>query len=309
MVDDLTWLRQLGEQVCLSYAASPKVAATALGGSVARGWADQHSDIEVFVFWAQAPTDEERVAAVSRSGGGIDVDWSTADADQKWASAFFATSGRVSELWPLEDDEWSEHYYLDKTHVGVNGFLVSMIDDWVDGLVVGNPNDAAEMVAATIIDRAHVTGEDLLLRWARKLEPYPELLARANIDNWLQRDERWWDVDRLASRGDRPAFDAVAIAMQQRLIRLLLAINGIYLPDPRPKWVRRLVEECDIKPKSFLKRLELAQVSLPRESAFHLQDLLDDTLEVIDDQFPTVDVNNARKLYRHRRTVHKMHGQ
>ncbi|MGA7270710.1 MAG: hypothetical protein WB239_06535 [Acidimicrobiia bacterium] len=56
MVDHLAWRREIGKRVSLSYAASPKVTATALGGSVARGWADEFSDVEVFVFWDERST-------------------------------------------------------------------------------------------------------------------------------------------------------------------------------------------------------------------------------------------------------------
>jgi hypothetical protein len=40
-----------------------------VGGSVARGFADRYSDIEIGVFWDTLPSIEERAAARERAGG------------------------------------------------------------------------------------------------------------------------------------------------------------------------------------------------------------------------------------------------
>lgn len=83
VVDHLNWRRRVGEGVAMAYDESSKVAATALGGSVARGWADEFSDVEVFVFWNEAPTSAERTSAVHRSGGSVDVSWLDTEAEER----------------------------------------------------------------------------------------------------------------------------------------------------------------------------------------------------------------------------------
>ena len=49
----------LAQQLAPHYSASPKVAAVAVAGSVARGDADRFSDIDLAVFWVAAPTEQE----------------------------------------------------------------------------------------------------------------------------------------------------------------------------------------------------------------------------------------------------------
>lgn len=289
--------------MCRSYSESAKVVATALGGSVARGWADEFSDVEVFVFWQQHPSDDERVSAVERSGGSVDVRWSDDLAEDEWRAAMRRTHGEVGQLWPYEDDEWSEHYYVDGLNVGVSGFLVSTVDAWIADLHRGVPNDDAEMIASTLRAGMPVTGGEVLRNWMADLEPYPEALARAVIEKWLAVDERWWAIDQLAARGDRPAFDAVLVAMQRRLVRLLMAANGLYLVDPKPKWTSTLIALCEHRPDDCMIRLEQVQTSSPTVAASLLQDLFEDTLQSIAGQFPTIDVETARWLYRHRRKV------
>lgn len=41
--------------------------------------------------------------------------------------------GGVGQLWPLEDDEWSEHYFADGANIGVSGSSVSTTDAPVTG--------------------------------------------------------------------------------------------------------------------------------------------------------------------------------
>lgn len=303
VVDHLFWRREVGEAVGRSYAESSKVSATALGGSVARGWADEFSDVEVFVFWREAPTRSERTSAVQRSGGSIDVFWRDADANQSWQAAVVATQGKVGQLWPYEDGEWSEHYYINDLSIGVSGFLTSTVDAWVTDLNRGVSDDVAEMVAATLLADAPVTGQELLAAWASELEPYPQRLALTVIERWLQPDEKWWSIDQLAARNDRPAFDAVLIGMQQRLVRLLLAANSRYLPDPRPKWTRKLLAACDHQPADCVDRLERLQTSTPVEAAARLQELFEETLDLLAERFRTLDLEPARLLFRLRRAA------
>jgi hypothetical protein len=301
MVDHLTWRRRVGERVAMAYAESSKVAATALGGSVARGWADEFSDVEIFVFWSEAPTSAERVSAVERSRGSIDVSWFDAGAEERWLTAMRANHGQVGQLWPYEDMEWSEHYFVDNLNIGVSGFLVSTVDNWVEDLTRGIPNDDAEMVAATIVAQSPVTGEELLEAWASALTPYPQALALAVIERWLRPDEQWWSIGQLAAREDRPAFDAVLVGMQKRLIRLLLAANGTYLLDPKPKWTRKIATAFEHQPDDFVNRLERVQTSAPIAAARLLQQLIDETMETLTQLFPAIDIEQARWLFRLRR--------
>ena len=270
---------------------------------MARGWADEFSDIEVFVFWDRAPTDQERLAAVERAGGAIDVFWSDREARERWRKAMVTTGGQVGQLWPHEDHEWSEHFFVEGIEVGVSGFLAATIDEWTSSLHRGVPGDEAEMVASTLLAGAPVTGSDRVTAWAHELVAYPRPLAITNIERWLEPDQTWWSIDQLAARNDRPAFDAVAVAMQRRLVRLWLALNSTYLIDPRPKWARRIIEGLSELPDGCAERLEIVHTAAPLEAAAALQELFDDTLDIIAREIPEVDTGNARRSFRHRRTT------
>lgn len=75
MTDATQWRLDLARRTGAAYAADPAVAAVYVAGSVARGWADQYSDVELDVYWHEPPGDAQRVQAVERAGAAIDVDW------------------------------------------------------------------------------------------------------------------------------------------------------------------------------------------------------------------------------------------
>ena len=249
------WRLRLGEAVCRAYAEDPAVASTTVAGSVARDWADEHSDIDLVVVWAVPLSDVKRRKAVERAGGSIEVDWSREGARASWAAAMEATAGRVGELWPCEDGEYSERFYVDGVNVGVSGFLGSTVDATVVDLTGDcRPTDDAEMLAASIVDGIDITGGADLADWRARLSRYPDELAAAIIRREIALDGRWWSVDQLAARNDRPALDAVLAAMQHRIFRMLLALNRRYLVDPKPKWSAHVLALLRVTPGDLTAR-------------------------------------------------------
>ncbi len=304
MTDHVSWRRRLGETVATAYADDPAAAATMLGGSVARGWADRFSDVEVFVFWLEEPAVARRIAAVERSGGSIDVDWAGPGSGSRWRAALGATGGRVGEIWPFEDDEWSEHFYVDGVPVGMSGFHVETVERWIVDLVDDHrPSDDAQIVAAAIVAGVDVTGGERLASWRTHLGGFPRGLAEALLRAELEVDEAWWSIDMLATRDDRPAFDALVVAMVQRIIRCLLALNRRYLPDPRPKWTGRLLDGVESAPDDVTGRLAgLWRLPAPGAAAA-VQGLFEETLDLVEAAGLDVDVAGARRWFRHRRAV------
>ncbi len=83
-------LKKLAHDIANVYMENSKVEAVLLGGSVARNWHDEFSDIELFVFWKIDPTDHDRKYVINR------------------------VNGEVIDFYDFEDDEWrfhtNEHY-------------------------------------------------------------------------------------------------------------------------------------------------------------------------------------------------------
>lgn len=299
--DHVGWRRALGERVCLAYAEDPSVVATCVVGSVARGWADEFSDVEIFVVWNEPPDIARRRAAVARARGRIDVDWATATVDD-WRAALAANGGVIGELWPYEDDEYAEHFPVDGVPVGVSGFTVATIDAICAQLLVEfDPTDDAELVASSLVDGWDVTGSERRGGWRRRLVDYPDGLASAVATRELQIDQGWWLVDALAAREDLVALNAVVGRMRSRIVRVLLALNRRYLIDPRPKWVRRTIESLPLQPAGAALLWSRSSEREARDDVGPVQQLWEETLDLVVERIPGVDVDTARRWFRHRR--------
>jgi hypothetical protein len=121
------WRFTLAERVGRAYAADPKARVVMVAGSTGRGTADRYSDIEIDVYWSESPTDDERHAAVERSGGTL-----------------------LSELLPAENDEWSEEISLGGFYMHTSTFLVETMERYLRE-VLGDLSTAPESPHASIL--------------------------------------------------------------------------------------------------------------------------------------------------------------
>src|SRR5437588_10024159 len=63
------WRFALAQKLAPYYCSNPKVAAMAVEGSVARGYADGSSDIDLVVFWTNPPTVQMRRVIITHHRG------------------------------------------------------------------------------------------------------------------------------------------------------------------------------------------------------------------------------------------------
>src|SRR5262245_22828051 len=101
------WRLAMARKVAPVYAANHKVAAIMVAGSVARGFADRHSDVEVGVFWNELPEPAELRGAMGLLQG---TDW---------------------ELDPYEvgQDVWYEEFLVDGLKIDLRHMTVARMSE------------------------------------------------------------------------------------------------------------------------------------------------------------------------------------
>ena len=92
------WRQDVARSIAPQYAAIPQVAAVILGGSAARGHADQFSDIELGVFWSTPPTDVQRRAVVNALGADLIAMYAYEPAEEAWCDDYMV--GRAAADQP-----------------------------------------------------------------------------------------------------------------------------------------------------------------------------------------------------------------
>jgi hypothetical protein len=150
------WRFALAERVGRAYAADPKARVVMIAGSTGRGTADRYSDIEIDVYWSEPPTEDERQAAVERSGG------------------------TIIDLFPYEEDEWAESISFGGFHMHTSTFLVETMERYLhqvleDFSTALNP----QMRLYSLLHAQTLVGEDLVTRWRERALEYPTELAEA----------------------------------------------------------------------------------------------------------------------------------
>ena len=94
----------LARELAALYAKNEKISAVFVAGSVARGWADEHSDLEIDILWKEDPTDEDRMAPIREA------------------------NGEIVRFLEWEDNDWSEVYLYKGVKMEMSHFLQRTVE-------------------------------------------------------------------------------------------------------------------------------------------------------------------------------------
>lgn len=272
---------ELARQIAIGYLEHPHIAAVTIAGSVARGNADRYSDIELDVYWREPPGDDDRRALAER-----------ADATN-------------ITIWPYEDEEWSDRYFVDEIHIDLSQFLAATIDRWLIDVTEANDTSIDKHMRIAAIQHAIVLrGESLIDAWRIKAATYPDALQHALIHKHLDFDASWYAAGMLADRDDLVFLYDLYNRIAHDMLGTLAALNRVYLPHPRHKWMDHLIAHMPIAPESLSLRLKQVFRLAPRSGVRLMNELLEETLGLIEARLPQIDTQTARKLFTERRASH-----
>jgi hypothetical protein len=237
--DDATWpsRRRWVAAVALAASCPDELGREiALTGSVARGQADEASDVEVNV-WSDAHPDASARGAWLRAAGAEEV-WVDVDATPDGTAW---TTCRIGTLW-LEV-AWQTLAAQER----VLGELLS-----------GTVTDHHLLVVASAIECAvPLRTAGALSAWQRAVGTYPEGLAERLIERavgswvWPQWAGEPWAY---ARRGERFALADRLVADVRGCLRVLFALNRRW--EPGWKWARVATETLAIRPERLTERIE-----------------------------------------------------
>ncbi len=274
--------RELAEK----FASYETVEVACVGGSVGRGVADGHSDIDFGVFWSVPPTDDERrdaVHAMSNLDGRF-VRFLPFDASESgWADDFYVGQNEAGERASGLCVEIS-HYTRD--------FLDSVIRDVTQGF---DPDPVKQGLLTGILDSIALVGESRIEEWRSRIRDYPDGLARAVIDRYAQIDyfSNW---KKSLRRGENLfVLHAQFCELQEKLLRICLALSRRYFCGF--KWIYQNAELMTVAPESFIPRLRSVFSLGPAEGAEVLRRLVHETYDLIEAQFPEARVDWWRSVF------------
>ncbi|TYS68297.1 DUF4037 domain-containing protein [Sutcliffiella horikoshii] len=265
-------LKQKAIEVAAIYKTNPKVDAILLAGSVALGWEDEFSDIELHILWKEAPTDADRKGPIR------------------------CVNGSILTYYPYEEEEWSESYVTSEgIKLEISNFLTSTIQSVVEDVVVKSKvNFDKQCLVASIQDGTGLHGKNLINTFKKRVVKYPSELAIKMVLENLEFGGRWNNRRALLEREDWLMLYNVFCNVQKKLMGVLFGLNSLYVHHPEYKWLPHKIEQMHIKPDQFLSRMNDILLGNPMESLASLEQLVEEVINIVEIHKPKLNIEKQK---------------
>ncbi|WP_026691348.1 DUF4037 domain-containing protein [Alteribacter aurantiacus] len=261
-------LRGLASKIGRLYEKNPKVEAVLLGGSVARGWEDDYSDIELFVLWKEGPTDEQRKAPIIES------------------------KGTMIDFHPYEDEEWSETYITQGVKLEISNFLTETIHNVLNDVIGSYDTDSdKQCIVATIDHGVALSGNSIIEKMKETVSVYPDELRAAMVNEHVVLGNRWNNREALLEREDWLMLYSVIVGVQANIMGVLFALNRQFVHHPAFKWQKQTLRSMVLTPENIEKRLESILLGHPTSSIKELEAIIEEVYDLVQRQLPQINLS------------------
>jgi hypothetical protein len=252
----VTDLRGLAERLLASYLRHTAPDAALLAGSAVTGGADEHSDVDLLLYYDLLPTDEAVETARTELGG----------TELRW-------------LAPRSDEGLIEQYRVEGTHCQVAHIAVAGFEADLDRLAA-DPDPYLMKALQGLHAGLALHGAERIAAW-RERGAYSDELQRAVV-------RRHWKIFPLARLHDALAARDAELFRRQALVdasfdllAVLAAANRVWFSSFQLKRTRKLVAAYAEAPPDLVERLEALHVLEPRAAADELERLRAETEAIL----------------------------
>ncbi|MEM7248716.1 MAG: DUF4037 domain-containing protein [Acidobacteriota bacterium] len=265
-------LRRVAEELLGRLDETDDLVAVGIGGSVARGTADRWSDLELGFFWREPVSTGERTTWLSSLGRDL--------TDQH---------DLTGPPWSAGETLTWDDVSVDLVHrdlPGIEHELTLLLDEH-------DPHPRRSQLASVLTSLIPLRGDEQLAAWKTRLVTYPEELRRRVVEEHLFLTRAGIELHR--ARRDGFLFRHALTEHQRRLVILLLALNRAW--HPGYKRLSTTLAGLSIAPSDLVARFEETLDAEPDRAWTVMRSLIDDVLELIEEQLPTLDVAAARASF------------
>lgn len=252
------------------------IKAIVIAGSVARDYADEYSDLEIPIFWETLPDDATRHAIVAALHGEF----------------LYGYDGPAREDQILIDGFQVDLWHIPVAHQ--EAILEAVLQEYRFDLGSLNALD-------TIRFCIPLYGHELVQKWKHRAQEYPDELATKIIQDHLASFSTA-ELFIQAQRNNPTAFYAQLSFLQQEIFLVLLALNRRYFPTF--KWLYRALESMEPKPEAINERFRQAYEASYSEAIADTKRILEETLHLVERQFPQMDTALIHRRLAYVRAAH-----
>jgi len=273
------WRLEFARQVATTYTRHPSVRVVMVSGSVARGYADRWSDVEIGVFWESFPSRDAFRALVQEAGG------------KAW------------ELDPFEEgaDVQYEEYTVGPLKIDLRHMTMTGMEEVLAAVVdQADIAEARQEIVAAILHGIPLEGALWMAKWQARAADYPEQLAQAMIRHSLALPA-WWSIPLLAARGDWHLVSASLHHTSERILGALMGLNRRYYPGS--KWLAQTLAGLTLTPPDLYARLMQTFRVEPQVGAEQMRLLIEETFDFVTYHRPDIDLRVERAAFRYHRPI------
>ena len=277
------WRLSLARQhIAPAYAALEGVEAIALVGGAARGLADSWSDLDLRLWWRQAPSLETRAGLVESLGGvALVID------DGALRRPDLALQSR-GETWLLPDPSGRG------LRVDVSHKLAIAMDRLLADVVERQQPERLKLALLGSIQRAlPLHGAERIAGWAEGAGRCPEAIARRLVLDNLPLVAPW-TFEMLAERDDPLLYARNLADTLERMLLVLHGLNRSY-PPLTTKHLAATVAALPLAPPDFAQRAAALLRARPLDASRRLARLASELYDLVDARLPELDTRPARE--------------
>lgn len=261
MNNHIRWRLDLARDLIAHLWRFPNIRAALVGGSVARGYCDAWSDLELLLYWDVAPDPAVRHAVMAAIG--------------------------ASFRFPPTDPGHDSAYLIGDFPVDVWYRTGAAEETALDAVLRDHSIDLeANGLLDTIQSGIPLAGNELIQPWKDRIAVYPEPLAVRFLEHYLPH----FHLRHLqyAARRDNPtAFFHTLSDIQCSLFLVLLALNGRWFPTY--KWMYQALDAMPVVPENIGRRLRQMYREPPLTATARLRGVLTETLTLVQTAVPQLD--------------------
>jgi hypothetical protein len=263
---------QLAHENAAVYAANPNVKAVLLTGSVARGYADDKSDIDTLILYGTPPLNAEFdqiCSAAKQAGGGL--------------------------IGGTPGEGFAVYYYAQGVKCDFAHGPVELEEQRIAAMLATPGLDSINhIILSGLVDAIALHGGAWFEPLRAKLrDEYPVALGEMMVEKHLSFQPRWVLEKMGVDRAERLFLYESYLASTENILGMLYGLNRRYHPG-KLKGVAWVVDQMTIKPPELLRRLEQLFQLEPRTAVAELYSLIEETLALVERHRPNIDTSKAR---------------
>lgn len=262
---------ELARRIAEPLRAVEGVEAIVLGGSVARGQADLNSDLDIFVFCRDYPSEETRRAAIAHVEGA------------RWRQHDRRAHGVLRDC-----------FHADDARVDLEFMLVSSFEATLrEVLIELDTTRWKQARLGGLRDSQTLHDSDLLGAWRQQVEAYPDALQQAVVEAYLVMDPLWVPEIYARKRGDLLYLSEAICRVANGMLGVLSGLNRRYEQNEY-KRLDRLIANFEHSPADLAQRLDAVLVGHPLDGVAAMEQLMEEMFVLVETHLPGIDTEPAR---------------